>query len=368
MRLVLFFTRGMRLQDWVDTGLLEREIAIYRRLIARNVEVTFITYGTRADLSLAAAVDGINIRCNSWNLSDSAYRRFLPILHASALARADVIKTNQIGGSDVACNAARFWRKPFVVRCGYLLSDYLAWQDGPEAVSTLQAIRNEDEIVQNACATIVSSEGAATELRRRASVAPQRLEIIPNYVDTQLFRPMASYAADVDVLFVGRLAEQKNIVALLQAVESAGCSLRIIGSGPLRNEIEAFRSRMGGRLEILEPVPHMQLAEMYNRCRIFVLPSHWEGHPKTLIEAMACGRAVVVSDIPAMREVVRDGQTGCIASLDPASLLAQIRRLLVDDALRSRLGIAARAFVEENYSLDQIADREYSVISTAAGR
>ena len=94
---------------------------------------------------------------------------------------------------------------------------------------------------------------------------------------------------------------------------------------------------------------------------MYLHPSLYEGHPKTLIEAMACGAAVLATDVSGIRQVVRHGQTGWLTATDAAALREGIVTLLGDAALRERLGRQARRFVLEHYALDRIVAREYEL-------
>src|SRR3546814_18364330 len=97
---------------------------------------------------------------------------------------------------------------------------------------------------------------------------------------------------------------------------------------------------------------------MINAGRIFVLPSSYEGHPKTLLEAMACGAAVIGTDVPGIREVIEDGRTGLLCAPTAAALRDAIERLLSDEPLRRRLGGHARPQLEMTARLERgSADR-----------
>src|SRR5271157_1281773 len=130
--LTLFFTRGVSLRTWEANGSLEREIALYLRLQEKGVEVSFITYGDQTDLQYRDQLQGINVLCNHWNLPAQVYERLIPWLHARTLFHADLIKTNQSKGADVALRAARIWRKPLIARCGYMWSDLRQASGRPE--------------------------------------------------------------------------------------------------------------------------------------------------------------------------------------------------------------------------------------------
>ena len=94
IRLVLFFTRGVSLHTWDKIGMFEREVALYRQLQEYGVQVSFVTYGDAKDLSYANQIPGIRILCNRWRLPTRYYERWVTILHARHLLRADVYKTN----------------------------------------------------------------------------------------------------------------------------------------------------------------------------------------------------------------------------------------------------------------------------------
>jgi glycosyltransferase involved in cell wall biosynthesis len=145
----------------------------------------------------------------------------------------------------------------------------------------------------------------------------------------------------------------------------------LIGEGPLRPTLELEAAR-NPRLRLLGGRPHGELPEHLRRAAIYVLPSLYEGHPKTLIEAMACGRPVVTTNVPGIREIVRDGETGALCAPDVLSLRARIADVLRDAKLRERLGCGARAFAVAHYSLERIIDQELflyrELVQSAGGR
>ncbi len=93
------------------------------------------------------------------------------------------------------------------------------------------------------------------------------------------------------------------------------------------------------------------IAEIWANCHIAVLPSYREGLPKSLLEAAACGRPMVATDVPGCREIVRDGVTGLLVpARDAAALATALERLAGDAASRRRMGAAARGLVERELS------------------
>ena len=191
-RLTLFFTRDVSLQAWAQVGMFDREVALYRQLQKHGFKVSFVTYGTAKDLKFSDQLSGINILCNRWRLPQAIYEKFLPFLHASCLRQSDIIKTNQTDGAEVALRAARIWGKPLVARCGYMWSEFVARQQGVNSVAALYAQKVEASVFSAAHRVVVTSPAMAARLVKRMSKITSRVEVIPNYVDTDRFRPAAN--------------------------------------------------------------------------------------------------------------------------------------------------------------------------------
>ncbi len=156
------------------------------------------------------------------------------------------------------------------------------------------------------------------------------------------------------ILTVGRLVEDKAQDVLLEAFARAGDEfkqwrLAIVGEGLLGDSLRAQAEALG----IAERVEWHGVVRdpyrFYRAAHVFALPSRAEGMPNALLEAMSCGLPVVVSDsAPGPLELVEDEVTGLVVPVnDPAKLAAALLRLGNDDALRQRLGAAARERVTE---------------------
>jgi glycosyltransferase involved in cell wall biosynthesis len=320
LSLVLFFTRGMSLGVWDECGLFSREVALYRRLQERGVRVAFITYGDAGDLHYAEQLPGLTICCNRWGLPLRWYELLLPWLHRCVLGQADLLKTNQMNGADIALRCARRWRKPLLARCGYLWS--------------------KNESLEWGSASRPACKALAVE------------------VDTERFAPRGRRPGNPPRLcFVGRLSPEKNLESLIRAVEGLGVELEIIGQGPLREKLTAMAAD-NPKVRFIGTVPHHQLPERLNQGTAFVLPSLYEGHPKTLIEAMACGLPVIGTAVSGISEVIRHREAGWLCPTDVESLRAAICTVLADPDLQERLGRNAREHVLSHYALDRVVEME----------
>ena len=367
--LVVFMTHGVSVSDWARIGMLDRELAIYRRLVAEGMRVTLMSSGGAAELEHLGRLGPIELCCNHRGLPLAAYRLALPWLHRRQLGRVDVIKTNQTAGGLLARHAARRWGAALVARCGYMWSVFHRRRYGDRDRRTRLALRTEQKLFASADLVQVTADFMRDELSERfAGRLDAKVRVVPNYVETQRLNPasVGDESADFDVLFVGRFGREKNVDVLLEAVKELPIVVGLAGGGGA-TPAELRKISDGGRAEIrwLGQVPHAELPATLNRAKVFVLPSRYEGHPKALIEAMACGRAVIVSDRPGLREVVVHRETGLVVSPTPEQLREAIRLLLGDIELRQSLGRGARAVAVERYSLDHVAPLEAAVLREA---
>jgi glycosyltransferase involved in cell wall biosynthesis len=292
------------------------------------------------------------------------------------LAPCAVSRVLQAPGVLPAWRARQRWGIPLAVTYGY---HYAAFARGERRwLAWLYTTWLTRLALRVADAVIVTTAELADYAARRVTRA--RVHLIPNGVDVARFAPGeqgpdsaggAGRPAGGPVLFVGRLTHQKNLRALLEAAAEVqrelALRLEFAGDGPLRADLADAAGRLGLAVHFHGTLPQEELPALYRRARVFVLPSHWEGHPKALLEAMACGLPVIVSDVPGSREVVRDGLDGLVFPPgDVGALARRLRAVLTDPALAQRLGRAARRSAEERYNLSARLRQEITVLRDLA--
>jgi len=365
IQLVLFFTKGISLKTWADNGSLDREIALYLRLHEKGVKVSFVTYGNAFDLQFAGALTGINILCNKWGFSKHRYEKWMPWLHALTFGRTDVIKTNQMLGAEIAFRVARIWRKPLIARCGFMMSEWAEFSG--KFAEAEQARRVERVVFPGAQRVVVSVPRMKEFVIQQYGVSSSRVQVIPNYVLTDIFSPGESGAGNNRICYVGRLSEEKNLSALIQACAGLDVELTLIGEGHLRVSLQTLANQLNVKVTMPGILPHHQLPSIIRQSALFALVSPHEGHPKSLLEAMSCGAAVLGANSPGIREQIAHGETGWLCGTDAQSIRAGIQHLLANPSLREKLGRNARRFIEDNYSLDKIVEMEYSLLQNVVG-
>ena len=191
-------------------------------------------------------------------------------------------------------------------------------------------------------------------------VAKAQISTIPGSgVDTDVLRPLPEPPGPVTVGFVGRLLDDKGVPTLVRAhdrLRQRGLPLRTLVAGapdpsnpasiPAATLAE-WRCHEG--LELLGHVD--EIAGFWAEAHIAVLPSRREGLPKSLLEAAACGRPLIATDVPGCREVARPGVNALLVPVDDDAALADaIATLAQAPDLRARLGAGSRALVEREFS------------------
>jgi len=365
MKLALFFSHGISLSIWHDSGLLERELATYKKMLSDLDGIALITYGKDSDGSFIQYMDGFEVLNNRWSLPTDIFSLLAPIIYRAKIRRATILKTNQINGWWTAGLAKLLFKKPLIVRCGYLLSlDQERKGFGRLRINLVSLL--EKVAFQYADAIIVTTPQIKEVIIQRYHLSSDKINVIPNSINTDVFCPIPNIdRVPYRLGFVGRFSPEKNIPLLLEAISGMkDISLLLIGDGDQRQEIEAKALRLGVSIEFRGNVPNYHLPELLNTCQAFVLPSQWEGMPKALLEAMSCGLPVIGTDVPGIRDLIMHNQNGYLCAPTIKGLREAIRSVLNDKSLCDRLGRRARDFILQNFTLEQSVAKELALLKS----
>ena len=208
-------------------------------------------------------------------------------------------------------------------------------------------------------ATSVSEELAEYGLN------PKDVEVIGNGVDEDIFSPVKTKGAERYILYTGRLSYRKGLFDFIECgvqicKRYPDIKFKLTGKGPLLEKLKNIVADSGyeDRFEFLGHVDKSRLIELYQNATLFVLPSHYEGLPTTLLEAMACGQPVVATAVSGTLDVIESGKNGILVPIkSPDKMADAVSSLLGDEKRMVELGLAARRTIEERFTWDAISDK-----------
>lgn len=228
-------------------------------------------------------------------------------------------------------------------------------------------------VVQHCQALTVVSHAMLPPLQALAGANPPPISVIPMGTDLQrtfIPAPQVSRAPN-QLLFVGRLVEKKGLPYLLHALQQLlpshpDLQLIVAGSGTAQTDLQQLGEGLGisQHLRFVGRLEHTSLVHLYQTATLAVFPfiqakdGDMEGLGLVMIEAMGCGCPVIASDLPAVRDVIRHGETGqLVTAADSRALATAIAALLADPAQRQVLSTQALATVRNSFAWETVAQR-----------
>jgi glycosyltransferase involved in cell wall biosynthesis len=359
-KLALFFTAGISLNTWERIGCFEREIKPYNELASYFNQIYFFTYGNKEELKYQKFLkENIKIFPKKFNLPAKFYSFLLPFFYQKQLKEVDFLKTNQMNGAWGAIGGKWLYKKKLIVRCGYEWLGIIekenkkSWKRWLAAGVEKIAYRVADKI-------ILTSKKDKKFIEKRFRVSPDKIEIIPNYIDTEIFKPLP-IKKEERIIFVGRLEREKNLFNLIEALTNLPLKLIIIGNGRLRGKLETFSKDKKVEVEFKGNIPNDKLPEELNKSKIFILPSFYESCPKALLEAMACGLPCIGTNVEGINEVIKDKENGYLCETNSGSIKEAIKEILNNENLKKKITQNARKTIEQNFNLKKFLEKELKV-------
>lgn len=200
-------------------------------------------------------------------------------------------------------------------------------------------------------------------LQNKTCLPSQTVLIRGSGVDVLAYKVFPEKTDRIVVVMISRLLKDKGVfeyVAAAKILKSAGIQAQFLLIGDSDESNPAFidkallaQWRKEGNVELLGFRDDIE--QLIGQSNLVVLPSYREGLPKILIEAAACGRAVITTDVPGCRDAIEPNQTGLLVSVKDANALALAMKQLIEDSdYRQQLGKAGRALAEREFAIEHI--------------
>jgi glycosyltransferase involved in cell wall biosynthesis len=351
-------------------------LLLARAMRARGHQVRIVALAPLGPMGLEAQREGIPTESLELQRNAGALPRLLRLSRMIRVWRPDVLHSHMVHANLLA-RAIR----P-LVGVPVLVSTIHSINDGGRL--RVLAYRLSDGLADRV--TIISRL-AADRYVSIGAVRRDRLQVIPNAVDTARFRPRPDARAAIREelgltdefawLAVGRFEEAKDYPTMIAAFAAVAASqpasrLLLVGRGSLQSQVEGLVQARGLADRVRFLGVRRDVPEIMNAADGYVLSSAWEGMPVVLLEAAAAGLAIVATRVGGVAEVVEHEQSGLLVPAENPAELAEAMRRLADLSWERRvaMGQHGRALVERQYATDQVMEmwaRLYSELAVARG-
>ncbi len=319
-----------------------------------------------------------------------AFRDALIDFAARDERRYDVLHGNFWMSGWVTAELRRRWGVP-AVQIFHAMGKTKQRHQGAADTSPAERIAVELAVIRGVDRLIAQCPTEQAELVDDYGALPARVVVIPSAVDVDAYQPVPRDEArrridlateDPVVVYVGRLLPRKDVRNVVRALallrERGGPPARLLVVGgeseepdptatPELGELQrlAIALRVADRVHFTGQRPTSTLRDYYSAGDVAVTTPWYEPFGLTPLEAMACGRPVVGSAVGGITFTVQDGVTGyLVPPRDPAALAGRLEQLLTQPALRARMGRAARARVEREFTWETVARRTATLYET----
>ena len=337
--LSLFFTKGISLKNWVELGILDREKSLYETLLEKKKfeKIYWFTYGS-SDKEIAESLYKKNLlnkniivvpknKIFKGRFLETVYSIILIFIHFSKIKKSNLLKSNQVNGSWTALIGKVIFNKPFFLRCGYLISrSEKIWKRRNKlSIKIMQLI---EKLVFTYCdVSTVSNEGDQRYIQKNLGLSKKPI-VINSFIDEKKFFLIKNHEKEKDTfLYIGRLSYEKNLQNIFKAIKKTDSKLSVIGSGLEEFNLKKLAKDLNIKVNFLGTIDNSRLNNVLNDHKFFILCSLSEGLPKSLLEAKASGRICIGSDVPGIKELIKDETTGFLSQgIDAVSISKAITK------------------------------------------
>lgn len=360
MQILLIKTFPLSLSEWEKVGIIDRELELFKSISSKtNYNYSIGTFGDNNDLKYSEKIKPIKILpffkkitfINSLFLK-YIYSFFLPIIFKKNFEHFNIIQSNQFWGSWVLILSKLILRKKIILRQGFNFYDFLIKNKSNKIIILL--IRIYSKFIYNYTDFIV-----VTTYRSRNSISKifkinkNKIKVIPNFIDVNKFYPINSMKKINKILCVGRLTQQKNYELLFKSLIGSNYEVDIIGHGDPKLYNQIINSN-NLKVNFLGNISNQDLPKVYNSYKVYILCSLYEGHPKSLLEAMSCGVNCIGTNVEGIADLYENNNFHLV-ELNPKSLREKINFLMQKD---SSINLEASKYIKNNFSI-QVIKKKY---------
>ena len=356
----------MSLKSWHDSGLLNREIKLYKEIQKKkNIKYTFVTFGNKKDLEFSDKLENINVIPLYKNLKyyNNKYLRFLhsftfPFYLKKLQINPDLIKTNQLNGVWVAIIYKLITKTPLLIRTGYDM--FLFKVKERKYIKSLFIYFITQLGIIFSSYYLVTSQSDLKFLTKRYFFTKNKILLRPNWVDIPKEAKPSNERSENKLLSIGRLEEQKNYNQLIKAFGKSKFTLEIVGTGTKEKELKTLAEKENTKCNFLGNIEHNKLLERYKDYKIFITTTLYEGNPKTILEAMANGCLVIAPNIKNISEIIENNINGILFDPNNENLYNLVKTTLNDTEKLDKISNNSIVYIKKYFSFQNAIKNEES--------
>lgn len=314
MKIAIFFTYNYKLETLIDTGLINRELKIYKELSKiYGLNFIFLTYDTEIDDEIDNEFNFIPIY-KYIKKSNNSFLRFLksffiPFVIKNKIRDIDLIHQHQLMGSWIVLLLKFILKKPLLIRTGYDAFQFSILNKDSKAKIIFYKYLTKVSIYFSDLYTVTSNSDL---IFLSKYFDTKKIKIVPNWVER--INTVKTNREEKKFLMVGRLEKQKNYILAFNFLEKLkeDYQIDIYGSGTLSKELNEIVNRKNLKVNFLGNVDHYKLNLIYQNYKYYLITSDFEGNPKSMLEALNNGCIVIASNIPNNSEIIINEKNGIL--------------------------------------------------------
>ena len=361
MNILIFLTHNLSLLDWKRSKIFHREIHLFSK--RNNINFKFISYGELDEKKFLKEFKNLEVyNIKKLKFKNQLISRFIQPIYSlifdnklrNITKNCDLLISNQMDGALLPSFLSYFYKKKFILRTGYSLSFFRKKSRKLNFLKKIFLYLYELLSIYASYKYTISSKFEYEIIKKEFPYFLKKTFIVPNYIDTQLFKPNSNKSKDLKLISIGRLEHQKNPYDLILISKLTKLPLTIVGDGELKPLLLDFIKKINAPVKIISNITNSKLPMLLNQNTIYVSTSLYEGCPKTILEALSCGLLTIAYSAPGVDEIISNQKNGFLTRQSPYSVVNVIMKIQKNKFPIENIRKKARQFVIKNYSIKKI--------------
>ena len=369
MNVILVFTFGVSLKDWLETGLLSREIKLYEEIAKNeNITFTFLTFGDKSDTELIQNKSISVIPVYQYiKKSKNTYVNFIksfwiPFLIKNKIPKSHLIKTNQLFGSWIAIILKKILKITLFVRTGFNPYEFKVIEKKAFKIRVFYFLLIKISYIFCDIFTVTSNSDKKNI--QNISKKSEKLFLHRNFITNLSFKDYED-RYEYKIFSVGRLIDQKNFKKLIELFSDSIFEVNIAGDGPDREALLNYAEKKNCNLKLLGQIENKELLKYYTNYKFFLSTSNYEGNPKALLEAMASGCIVFTTKNKNSLEIIENNKNGFF--IESNNISNKVENLLENPELAKKIIENGYETIRKNYLIEKIIEDEIRIYNSLIG-